>query len=90
MTKHINLKELRPRLPRIMADLDARMDRFIITKRGKPVAIMMAVDDYESIMETIDILSNKGLVKKIRQAEADVRKGNVKTLALVEKELGIV
>lgn len=90
MTKNISLKELRPRLPEVIEEIDSKMDRFIITKRGKPVAYMMSIDDYESLIETIDILSNAGLMKKIKRAELEVRNGNVKALSAIEEELGIV
>lgn len=90
MTKSVTLKTLRPKLPKIIDEIDAKMDRFVITRRGKPVALMMAIDDYESMLETLDILSNPKLMKKIKTAEADVRKGRIKALDRIEKELGIV
>ena len=90
MTKSVTLKALRPKLPQIIDEIDSKMDRFIITRRGKPVALMMSVDDYESILETIDILSDKRLVKRIKKAEEDVKKGNVRALSEIEKELGLV
>ena len=90
MTKSVTLKALRPKLPQIIDEIDSKMDRFIITKRGKPVALMMAIDDYESILETIDILSDKRLMKRIRKAEEDISKGNVKMLSEIEKDLGLV
>jgi prevent-host-death family protein len=90
MTKSVTLKALRPRLPKIIDDIDSKMDRFVITRRGKPVALMMSVDDYESLLETLDVLSDKRLMKKIKKAEAEVRKGNVKMLDEIDRELGIV
>jgi len=90
MIKSVTLKTLRPRLPRIIDEIDSKMDRFIVTKRGRPVALIMSIDDYESILETLDILSDSGLMKKIKQAETDIKNGNVETMDKVEKELGIV
>ena len=90
MTKSVTLKELRPRLPKIISEIDSKMDRFIITKRGKPIALVMSIDDYESLLETLDVLSDKKLMGKIKEAEADIKKGNVKSLDKIEKELGIV
>jgi prevent-host-death family protein len=92
MTKNVTLKELRPRLPKIMDEIDSKMDRFVITKHGKPVALMMAMDDYESILETLNVLSDKGLMKRIKQAEHDIKKGNFKNfkkIEEIEKDLGI-
>ena len=90
MTKSITLKKLRPSLPRVVDEIDSKMDRFIITKRGKPIALMMAIDDYESLLETLSILSDAKLMKRIKQAEKDVNGGKVKSLDRIEKELGIV
>ena len=90
MTKNVSLKSLRPRLPKIMAEVDSKMDRFIITKRGRPVALLMSIDDYESILETLDILSNSNLMKNIKKAKADVKAGRVVSLDVIERELGIV
>ena len=90
MTKSVTLKALRPRLPKIIDEIDSKMDRFVITKRGKPVALMISIDDYESLLETLDILSNTHLVKNIKAAEADIAGGRIKTLEKIEKELGIV
>ena len=90
MTKSVTLKSLRPKLPKIIDEIDSKMDRFIITKRGKPVALMMSIDDYESLLETLDVLSDTRLMKKIKQAEADVKAGKIESLDRIEKELGIV
>ena len=90
MTKSITLKNLRPRLPQIMDALDSRMDRFIITRRGKAVALMMSVEDYESLLETLDTLSDSRLMGRIKKAESDIKRGKVKALEKIEKEMGIV
>ena len=90
MTRSISLKKLRPKLPKVIEEIDSKMDRFIITKRGKSVALMMSIEDYESLLETLDVLSNTGLMKDIKQAEKDIKKGNIKALDDIEKELGIV
>ena len=90
MTKSITLKDLRPRLPQIIDALDSKMDRFIITKRGRAVALMMSVDDYESLLETLDILSDSRLMGRIKKAESEIKKGKVKALDRIEKEMGIV
>ncbi len=90
MTRTVTLKELRPGLPRIMEGVESRMDRVVITKRGKPLALMMSIEDYESIVETLAVLSDPRLAKRIKQAEAEVRAGKVKSLDKIDKELGLV
>jgi prevent-host-death family protein len=80
---------LRPKLPKIIKTVDSKLDRFIITKRGKPAALLMSIDDYESLLETIDVLSDKKLIKRLRKAEKELEKGKVKALDEIEKEMGL-
>jgi len=82
MVNTITLKELRPELPEVIKNIDTKLDRYIITKRGKPVVMMMNIDDYESILETIEILSDKQAVQRIKQAKEEIAKG--KTISLKE------
>jgi len=89
MIKSISLKKLRPKLPSVIRDIDSKMDRFIVTKRGLPKAIMMSIDDYESLLETLNILSSKGLLNRLKHGQSDVKGHRTKSLQQLEKELGI-
>jgi len=54
MVNTITLKELRPELPAIIKKIDSRLDRYVVTRRGKPVAVMISPDDYEGLLETVE------------------------------------
>ena len=82
MVNMITLKELRPELPEVINNIDSKLDRYIITRRGKPVVTMISVDDYEGLLETIEILSDKQTVKRIKRAKKDIKDG--KTISLKE------
>ena len=58
MVNTLSVKELRPELPKVIDKIDGKLDRYVITKRGKPVVVMLSIDDYESLMETLDILAD--------------------------------
>ena len=40
-----------------------------------PVAVILAVEDYESLMETLEILSDPTAVAEIRDAQARMEQG---------------
>ena len=90
MLKNISLKELRPKLPSLIKDVDSKMDRYIITKRGRPVALMMAIDDYDSLIETLEILSDKKLAARIKRAEAEIKRGIFVPFEVTKKDKGVV
>ena len=75
MVNTVTLKELRPGLPEVVNRIDAKLDRYIITKHGRPVVVMMSADDYESMLETIEILSDKRAVARIKKSKREVSEG---------------
>ena len=87
MVHTVALKELRPDLPGVINGIDSKLDRYIVTKRGKPVVVMMSVDDYEGIMETLDILSDKEAVKRIKKAEREIKNGKTITLEKLRRDI---
>ena len=87
MINMVSLKELRPDLPKVIERIDGKLDRYVITRRGKPVAVMLGVDDYESLMETLDILADPRAMAGLRRGEEDIRKGRTRPWAEVKKSL---
>ncbi len=87
MVNTITLKELRPELPEVIKKIDTKLDRYIITKRGKPVAVMMNIDDYEGILETLEILSDKEAVKRIKKAKQEIKTGEAVSLEQLRRRI---
>lgn len=87
MTRTVTAKELRPQLPRVLDAVDRRLDRFIVTRRGKPTAVIMSADDYEGLLETIEILQDKTGLARLRQAEREVKQGRTRSLEEIDRSL---
>ena len=51
-------------------------ERVTVTKNGEPVVVVMAVDDLESLEETLDILRDEAVMRELAQAERDVARGD--------------
>ena len=90
MVNTISVRELRPKLAEVLKIIHDRFDRYIITKRGQPEAVIMSVDDYESILETMEIQSDKALMRRIKKAEKEIKQGKGTSLEKIKKELGLV
>jgi antitoxin YefM len=52
-------------------------ERVTVTKSGSPVAVILAVEDYESLMETLAILSDPRAGAEIRRPGEEMAAGNV-------------
>ena len=90
MTISLSLTELRPKLPKIISRISKYFDRCVITRRGKPEAVILAEDDYESLLETLDILSDQKLMKDIKKSQEDLSKGKGISWEKLKKKLSNV
>ncbi len=87
MTRTITLKELRPGLPKVVEAIDKKWERYVVTRHGRPSIVMLSVDDYESLMETLDILADPEAVRKLKQGEEDLRKGRIRSWQEIKARL---
>ena len=54
-------------------------ERFEVTRNGSRVAVLIGADDYDSLMETIEILSDPELMAGIEEGKADQAAGRMYT-----------
>lgn len=87
MTKTITLKELRPGLPKVADSVERRLDRYVVTRRGRPVMMVLSPEDYEGMLETIEILSDKGAARRIRAARREAKEGKTVSLESLRRRL---
>jgi len=59
----------------LIRNSDKRLERFLITKEGKPAAVLMNADEFEGWLETLEIMSDKKALKEIRQARKELQQG---------------
>jgi antitoxin YefM len=71
MANHVPLADVKNRLSEVVDRVQREHDRVIITKHGRPAAVVLSVEDLESLEETLEILSNPSLLTEIRDAETD-------------------
>lgn len=73
----LSLAEIKKRLSEIVDGVEDRHDRVVLTRNGRPAAVIMSPEDLESLEETLDILSDPKAMRAIRKAEADIDAGRV-------------
>ncbi len=87
MIRTVTLKELRPALPKVVDSIDSKMDRYVVTRHGKPVIVMLNIEDYEALMETLDILADSEARKGIRQGVKDAGRGRTRSWQEIRRSL---
>ncbi|HZJ06356.1 MAG TPA: type II toxin-antitoxin system Phd/YefM family antitoxin [Nocardioidaceae bacterium] len=75
------LKDVKNHLSTVVDKVEREHDRVVITKHGRPAAIVLSVDDLESLEETVDVLSSRGLIKQIRESLAELQTSSATALS---------
>jgi antitoxin YefM len=71
----IPLADAKARLSAVLDEVRDTHERVVITRNGRPEAVIMSVSDLEALEDTLDLLSTPGALEQIRQAEADLAAG---------------
>ena len=71
----VSLADAKARLSAVLDEVRDTHERVVITRNGRPEAVILAVSDLEALEETLDLLSTPGALEQIRAAEAEVARG---------------
>lgn len=86
----ISITEARSNIFDIAEKIQKHGNHYLFTEKGKAKMAVMSADEYESLMEDLEILSNPKIMANIKEAEEQLKRGEYVTLQELEKELGIV
>ncbi|MFH1736671.1 MAG: type II toxin-antitoxin system Phd/YefM family antitoxin [Actinomycetota bacterium] len=79
-------RELRENLPSILKDVKEEYRTVVVTTNGKPAGVLLSVDAYVDLLETIDDLQNVELLAEIEQSRKDIAEGKYMTLEEYDKK----
>jgi antitoxin YefM len=83
----LSLADARANLSKLVESAVTTHERFDVTRNGDRVAVLMSADDYDSLLETVDILSRPDEVAAIREGLADIDEGATATVDEVRAAL---
>ena len=73
----LSLAEAQANLSNLVEAVLTTHERFELTRNGERVAVLLGADDYDSLLETLDILSSPDEVEAIRTGLAEVEHGQL-------------
>jgi prevent-host-death family protein len=80
----MSLADVKNRLSEVVDRLEREHGRVVITKHGHPAAVVISVEDLESLEETLDIMDNAALLRGIRQSLAELAATGAEVLSKEE------
>ncbi|MBI3579187.1 MAG: type II toxin-antitoxin system Phd/YefM family antitoxin [Deltaproteobacteria bacterium] len=71
-TTILPVSEAKQRFTELVKNTEQSFDRFLITKNGKEAAVVMSAQEYDSLLETLEILSNTKEVRALARGLAEL------------------
>ncbi len=79
------LSTVKARLSELVDRVEQQAERIIVTRNGRPAAVLMSPADLESLEETLAVLSDPELMEQLREGEAAVERGDAFPLEEIER-----
>jgi antitoxin YefM len=77
MSKTVPVREFRTHLADLLDEVADRREHVTVTRRGRPAAVLVPVDEYQALEETAEILSDEGALAAIRRGLDELAAGDV-------------
>ena len=81
------LSHVKAHLSEIADRVEGQHDRVVVTRNGRPAAVLLSPDDLESLEETLAVLSDPELMRQIREGEEAIASGDTVTLEQLQASL---
>jgi prevent-host-death family protein len=75
MTETVPFTEAKAHLSELVDRTSREHERFVVTRNGRPAAVLMSPEDLESLEETVDILEDRKLLESIRTSRREAAEG---------------
>ncbi|HXV64219.1 MAG TPA: type II toxin-antitoxin system Phd/YefM family antitoxin [Vicinamibacteria bacterium] len=73
--KTLPLSEAKARLSQLIEEVASRDEVITITRNGRPAAVLLSPDEFESWKETIAVRSDAALMSEIRRGLQSLKRG---------------
>ena len=74
------LRDVKNRLSEVVDQVERQHDRVVITRHGKPAAVVISTDDLASLEETLEIVSRPKLIAQVRDSLAELAAGEAEVV----------
>lgn len=77
MTNIQSLAEVKAHLSSYVDQVEQQHERVVITRNGRPAAMLISPDELEALEDTLDLLSDPEAMAELAEAKADIAAGRV-------------
>lgn len=80
MSETLPLSSVKAHLSELVDRVEGEHDRVVVTRNGRPASVLISHGDLEGLEQTLAVLSDPDLMRRIRESEAADDEGDVVSL----------
>ncbi len=73
----VTLSDAKTHLARLLSEVEEMGEQVVITRSGRPAAMLVSVEEYEGLLETLEILADDDLAGAVRRGLDEAERGDV-------------
>ncbi|MFB2597050.1 type II toxin-antitoxin system Phd/YefM family antitoxin [Herbiconiux sp. P17] len=73
----LSVADARANFSKLVESAATTHERFEVTRNGSRAAVILSADDYDTLLETVEVLSDSATVEAIRRGLDDIGNGDV-------------
>lgn len=85
--KTLPLAEMKAKFSALLNDVENEHDQITVTRNGVPSAVVVSAYEWESLQETLALLSDQAAVSELKEAEESIAEGELYSTEDVLAEL---
>jgi antitoxin YefM len=75
ITRTVSMEQAQRRLKSVIEEVKASRTPYVLTRFGKPQALIVSIEEYEAMQEELALLSNPEHIARIAEARAAYKAG---------------
>ncbi len=83
----LSVADARAQFSRIVESAQSTHERFEVTRNGDRVAVLLGADDFDALLETVEILGDAETMADIRAGLIELRRGDTYSVDEVREQL---
>ena len=72
----VTLSDAKTHLARLLSEVVELGERVVITRSGRPVGMLVSVDEFDGLLETLEILADDDMADAVRRGLDEAERGD--------------
>ena len=73
MAQIVPFTDARARFTELLDDVEARHEHVVVTRKGRPAAVVVSPEEWDAIDETLEVLQDEETLDELRESAKDVK-----------------